>query len=158
MAPIVLTLIQAVILLLLYLFVARAVRAIIRDLRAASQPGPVAPPASQPEPAAPGGPAGARGQPRELVVRSPEGRTRVVSLNSTGDIVLGRGRSSTVELGDSYASERHARVYRDRGEWLVADLGSTNGTFLNRARVTRPTRIAPGDQLGLGQTTVEVRS
>lgn len=162
MAPIVLTLIQALLLLLLYLFVARAVRAIVRDLRAATAPAPTssgpAHAAQAPPAAAPVGRGGGRGQPTELVVHSPEGRSRVVSLNSTGDIVLGRGRNTTVALDDTYASERHARIYRDRGEWVVADLGSTNGTFLNRSRVTRPTRISPGDQVGIGQTTVEVRS
>lgn len=160
MTPIVLTLIQALLLLLLYLFVARAVRAVLRDLRAATAPAPTSPGAASGAPAPPvqSRDAGARGQPTELVVHSPEGRSRVVSLNSAGDIVLGRGRNTTVALGDSYASERHARIYRDRGEWLVADLGSTNGTFLNQSRVTRPTRLSPGDQVGIGQTTVEVRS
>ena len=40
---------------------------------------------------------------------------------------------------------------------MVADLKSTNGTFLNRVKVTSPAQIAAGDQLGIGKTIVEVR-
>lgn len=165
MAPILLTLLQAVLLLLLYLFVARAVRAVIRDMRAS-------PPAPSPAGAPPGAArhagaaqgAGApvardtshRPAPSELVVHAPQGQPEVVRLD-TGDVTFGRGRDATVRLSDSFASERHARVYRDRGQWLVTDLGSTNGTFLNRTKVTGPTPIAAGDQLGIGETTVEVR-
>lgn len=54
-------------------------------------------------------------------------------------------------------SERHARVYREGDEWLVSDLGSTNGTLLNQVKVTSPTPIAAGDQLRIGKTVIEVR-
>jgi pSer/pThr/pTyr-binding forkhead associated (FHA) protein len=48
-------------------------------------------------------------------------------------------------------------VFHDGRHWVVEDLGSTNGTFLNRVKVTSPTPIAAGDQLGIGKTIVEVR-
>jgi hypothetical protein len=165
-----LTLLQAGFLLLLYLFLARAVRMVWRDVVrgrppavptqapvAAARPsegGPAAPsPAAAPAAPVPPQPQG--GAPAELVVHT-EGRPRVVRLEG-GDVVFGRAADATVPLSDQYVSERHARVYQHDGEWLVDDLGSTNGTFLNQARVTTPTPINAGDQLGIGETVVQVR-
>jgi pSer/pThr/pTyr-binding forkhead associated (FHA) protein len=159
MAPIVLTLVQAAFLLLLYLFVARAVRAIVRDLR----PAPVGAPAPAAAPASGGRRRGGKRQerakeraPRELVVHMPEARPRVLALDGR-DVTFGRSETSTVILTDGYASERHARVFREGGTWYVDDAGSTNGTFRNQARVSGPTPLNAGDQLTIGKTVVEVR-
>jgi pSer/pThr/pTyr-binding forkhead associated (FHA) protein len=51
----------------------------------------------------------------------------------------------------------HARLYAKDGAWFVEDLGSTNGTYLNRMKVTAPSPIAPGDQVRVGKTVLEVR-
>ncbi len=56
-----------------------------------------------------------------------------------------------------YVSDEHAEILPDDGGWAVRDLGSTNGTFLNGAKVTQPTPLATGDQIRLGKTRVEVR-
>lgn len=168
MPPIVLTALQGLLLLLLYIFVARAVRAVVRDLRA-PRPAPARAPAASsggatrpqqqgaPRPqAAPAGGRDQRSSPGELVVHTANGRPKVLRLDRE-EVTFGRADSSTVPLGDPYVSDRHARVYRDGSRWLVADLGSTNGTFLNQHKVTRPTPISAGDQLGIGKTRVEVR-
>jgi pSer/pThr/pTyr-binding forkhead associated (FHA) protein len=60
-------------------------------------------------------------------------------------------------LEDVYVSDEHAEILPDDGGWSVRDLGSTNGTFLNGAKIHRPTPLAVGDQLRLGKTRVEVR-
>ena len=168
MPPIVFTLLQGLFLLLLYIFVARAVRAVVRDVAAtpAAQPARTAPAASRPAASAgatKGGQKGAgtqerpkRIEPRQLVVHSPEGRPQVLTLDGS-EITFGRGDQASVPLGDPYTSDRHARVYHDGRRWLVSDLGSTNGTFVNQVKVTAPTPIAAGDQLGIGRTVVEVR-
>lgn len=158
MPPLVLTLLQGLFLVLLYLFVARAVRAVLRDLSAAQ---PERAPARAPAPRRPAAPTARRerrprGRPAELVVHGPQGRPRVVRLDS-GDVTFGRSEAATVMLVDAYVSDRHARVFQDGDDWLVADLGSTNGTYLNQVKVTTPTPIAAGDQLAMGKTTVEVR-
>jgi pSer/pThr/pTyr-binding forkhead associated (FHA) protein len=158
-APIVLPILQGLFLVLLYLFVWRIARAIIRDLRAAGQPArqPAPPRASPPERPRRPAPAPVRSQPRELVIHRAGSPPRVLPLNGS-EITFGRAAPATVVLDDPYVSDRHARItHEGSAGWVVTDLGSTNGTFLNQVKVTRPTPIAPGDQLGIGKTTVEVR-
>ena len=157
MPPIILWLLQGFFLLLLYIFVWRAVRAVVRDLRS-STAGPRRPPRTERAKAAPSSPAPSsrRASPSQLVVHVPDGRPRVVDLGNDA-VLFGRSPSSTVRLEDPYVSDDHARIYRADGSWMVADLKSTNGTFLNRVKVTAPTQIAAGDQLGIGKTIVEVR-
>jgi hypothetical protein len=170
--PIILTLLQALFLLLLYVFVARAVRAVVRDIRSSSQPAPASPPIRQlqhsalpmPAPAVPprsrlpsrSRARHSRARPSELVVHRPEGRPSVVTLNGA-EVSFGRSSDSTVVLDDPYVSDRHARVYLEGDDWLISDLGSTNGTLLNQTKVTVPTPIAAGDQVRIGRTVVEVR-
>jgi len=157
--PVILTLLQALFLLLLYVFVGRAVRAIVRDLSPAG-----ATPAGRlrsPRPAtAPRRRAESRQEPRELVVHLPGVAPRVIPLDDqlegTG-VTFGRAPDVTVQLDDPYTSDRHARVYRTEEGWVLADLGSTNGTFRNKAKVTAPVALAAGDQLAIGKTVVEVR-
>ena len=73
-------------------------------------------------------------------------------------ITLGRAHDSTIVLDDDYASSRHARIYPDRdGQWIVEDLGSTNGTYLDRTRLTTPTPVPLGAPIRIGKTVIELR-
>jgi pSer/pThr/pTyr-binding forkhead associated (FHA) protein len=159
MPPVVLLALQGVFLVLLYLFLARAVRAVVVDVlgpksgrRGAGQRRPErpAPPPEREREQKP------RSRPRELVVHTPGGKPQVVALDG-GQVTLGRDAKQTVPLDDAYVSEHHARVYADGDEWFVADVGSTNGTYLNKSRLTRDSLLSAGDQMGLGKTVVEVR-
>lgn len=155
MPPIVFAVLQGLFLLLLYLFVARAVRWVWRDISAPAQAAVA--PAPRQGAARRSGATPKKGRPpRELVIHTPQSRPRVVRLEAH-DVTFGRSGTSTVTLDDPYISDHHARVFLRDGEWCIADLGSTNGTFVNQVKVTAPTPIAPGDQLGIGKTTVEVR-
>jgi pSer/pThr/pTyr-binding forkhead associated (FHA) protein len=51
----------------------------------------------------------------------------------------------------------HARIFSRDGSWWLEDLGSTNGTYINRSRVAVPTAIGPGDEVRMGKATLELR-
>lgn len=156
MPPIVFTLVQGLFLVLLYLFVARAVRWVWRDVTAPARAAAAAAAPVKRRGSAPSSKKKSRVLPGELVIHTPQGRPRVVRLDAH-DVTFGRADSSTVILDDPYISDHHARVFLSDGQWCIADLGSTNGTFLNQVKVTAATPIAAGDQLGIGKTTVQVR-
>jgi pSer/pThr/pTyr-binding forkhead associated (FHA) protein len=157
MPPIFLLAVKVAFLVLLYLFVARAVRAVVLDVfgpraeRRRPRSRPTAP--SRPVPrTGPGRPA--RRQPRELVVAD-EGGRRTVPLN--GSMTVGRAATCDVVLADTYVSNVHARIYERDGGWWLEDLGSTNGTYVNRTRVSTPTAVGPGDEIRMGKATLELR-
>jgi pSer/pThr/pTyr-binding forkhead associated (FHA) protein len=73
------------------------------------------------------------------------------------DLVLGREAAGPGLLqGDTQASRRHARIYRAQGALAIEDLGSTNGTYVNNARLTGPQWLQPGDQVQIGTTLARV--
>jgi hypothetical protein len=66
---------------------------------------------------------------------------------------IGREFACDMTLGDDTVSRWHASLERSAGGWLLADLGSTNGTRLNGWRVNRPTVVRPGDMVSFGGVT-----
>lgn len=73
------------------------------------------------------------------------------------EVTIGRAPGCSVALADDdFVSQLHARVYVRDGQPFVEDLGSTNGTFLNQARLTKAMRLRRGDRLQIGQTILEV--
>jgi pSer/pThr/pTyr-binding forkhead associated (FHA) protein len=88
-----------------------------------------------------------------------EGPLKGTELSLSGaPVTLGRGNDCTLVLGDDYASTHHARLVLDGGAWQLEDLGSTNGTYLGRSKVTRPTAVPLGTPIRIGKTTLELRS
>jgi pSer/pThr/pTyr-binding forkhead associated (FHA) protein len=75
----------------------------------------------------------------------------------TADVTIGRAPDSTIVLDDDYASNQHSRMSLLNGTWVVSDLGSTNGTWIDRQRITGPTPLAVGHQLKVGRTVLELR-
>jgi pSer/pThr/pTyr-binding forkhead associated (FHA) protein len=96
----------------------------------------------------------ARRLPRELVVTD-EGGRRTVPLKDS--LTVGRAATCDVAIRDTYVSNVHARIYQRDGSWWLEDLGSTNGTYINRTRVQQPTVIGPGDEVKIGKATLELR-
>lgn len=149
MPPIVLTTLKFLFLALLYLFIARAIRVIYLDLV-----GPRVPKGRAPRPAQ--SQRARRGIPRAIAITEPDKPVRTMTLDGA-EISFGRADVCTVQLDDTYVSTQHARLFSKEGSWFVEDLGSTNGTYLNRVKVTAPSPLAIGDEVRVGKTIVEVR-
>lgn len=146
-------------LLLLWLFVFGTVRVIRADLRATSRPRVGVPPirranrkratATTPAPATPRGPT-------QLVVTA--GGLAGTRIALTGaPILIGRANDSTLVLTDDYASTRHARITQQGANWLVEDLGSTNGTWVGQHKLVGPMILDSGVAVRIGTTALELR-
>jgi pSer/pThr/pTyr-binding forkhead associated (FHA) protein len=154
-----LTIIRVAFLAVLWLFVIAAIGVVRTDLLG----GPStarrgrARQAQAPRQGRPARPARAgRGSPRVLVVTG--GALKGTSLDlSQQQITLGRANDATLVLNDDYASSRHARIFPQDGQWIVEDLGSTNGTYLDRQKVTRPMPVPLGVPIRIGKTVLELR-
>ena len=78
-------------------------------------------------------------------------------LNLDGQqITIGRANDATLVLTDDYASTRHARLFPQDGQWIVEDLGSTNGTYLDRQKVTQPVAVPVGVPIRLITSSADV--
>ena len=145
-------------LVLLYLFIWSVVRSVTRDLRSAPQESIVL---SAQE-------ANELRSRYEPVVQTPVARMLVLDspalqVGSTVELKaptrLGRGGENAIRLdGDDFVSTRHALLEpRPDGLW-VEDVGSTNGTFVNGARVTTARLLTEGDIVRIGQTDLRVEA
>jgi hypothetical protein len=94
--------------------------------------------------------------PRKLAVIEGELSGTVIPLGNS-PITVGRAADSTLVLKDDYASSRHARFFPSDGQWIVEDLGSTNGTWIDRTRITGPTVLRVGAKVRVGRTTLQLQ-
>ncbi|MBQ0922382.1 MULTISPECIES: FHA domain-containing protein FhaB/FipA [Saccharopolyspora] len=153
MPELVIQLTRAGFLALLWLFVLAALRVVRSDLYSASGMRVPMPGASR----APGKARGKSKAPRQMVVTHGALAGTRISLDGR-PILIGRADDSTLVLDDDYASTRHARLSLRGSDWYVEDLGSTNGTYLDRAKVTGPTKVPLGVPIRIGKTVIELRS
>jgi pSer/pThr/pTyr-binding forkhead associated (FHA) protein len=154
MPPIFLLIVKIAFLIVLYLFVARAVRAVLLDVygpRADKPPGRRRRGRQQ---AAPRPARTSRKMPRELVVNDLDGKRNVPLRDS---VTIGRAASCDLVVSDNYVSNVHARIFAKDGAYWLEDLGSTNGTYVNRGKVSVPVAIGPGDEVRVGKATLELR-
>jgi hypothetical protein len=93
--------------------------------------------------------------PTRLIVTS--GPLKGTSLPLGHGLTIGRSATSNLVLDDEFTSGRHAVIALREGRWYVEDLGSTNGTFIGRRRISAPTAVEPGTTVRVGQTRVELR-
>jgi pSer/pThr/pTyr-binding forkhead associated (FHA) protein len=164
MNPLTLDLIKLAFLAVLWLFVIAAVGVVRTDLfdqpasprrqrRAAKQGARRAAP-PRPAPVRPGG--RSRSAPRQVLVTGGNLAGTAIPL-ADHQITIGRAADATLVLTDDYASTRHARLFPQNGEWIVEDLGSTNGTYLDRQKVTQPMPVPVGVPIRIGKTVLELR-
>jgi pSer/pThr/pTyr-binding forkhead associated (FHA) protein len=71
-------------------------------------------------------------------------------------VIIGRGSDCQIRLDDDYSSTRHARLFLSEGQWWVEDLGSTNGTYLDGQRVSRPVPSEIVGSIRIGRTTLNI--
>jgi FHA domain len=144
----------------LYLFLLWVARSALKDLR---RPGVETVQQAQPQPQPPPDATGLHPASRGLV--SPEGGgipllrvDRAVGLEAGSafelvhEVVLGRGAGADIQLEDTFASSRHARIARQGSVMVLEDLGSTNGTFLNGEPLRGPQPLHHGDRIRIGDT------
>ncbi len=145
-------------LVLLYLFIWAVVRSATRDLRVAPQESIVLSAHEAEALRAQVAPATAVPSVRLLVLTS-TALTPGSVLEVTAPTRVGRGADNAVQLdGDDFVSSRHAVLEpRPDGLW-VEDAGSTNGTFVNGARVTTARLLHAGDIVRIGQTDLQVEA
>jgi phosphoserine phosphatase RsbU/P len=94
-------------------------------------------------------------RPRELLIHTPDGKTRTLPLDRDRFTV---GRSSASELcypEDAGLSRQHLAIEKSGDSWVVRDLKSKNGTFVNGARITEPHLLGPDDRVTAGHLTIE---
>ena len=129
-------------LLLLYLFIWRIVRTASRDLRLPQESFVLAP-----EQAA-GLLGGSKPVNTGRLVFS-DGRNRGIDSRT---LLVGRSADNDIPLDDDFASARHARLEPRRDGVWISDAGSTNGTYVNGAKLSKPQRLKPGDVIRVGNT------
>ncbi|WP_084962679.1 FHA domain-containing protein FhaB/FipA [Thermoactinospora rubra] len=154
MSELTLLLIRLAFLAVLWFFVIAAVGVIRTDLFG-SRTAPATAPRKAAKPSRPAAKP-KKGEPRQLVVTGGPLQGTTITL-SESPITIGRAADATLVVNDDYASSRHARLFPQDGQWIVEDLGSTNGTYLDRSKVTRPTPVPLGVPIRVGKTVIELR-
>lgn len=148
MPAIVLDVLKYLFILLIFLFLARAVRAMLMEIA-----GPRSARAQTARPAAvkarPGKP------PERLTLFQSDGKSKTFDIGD--ELMIGRDAKCQVILEDTYASQIHARVFAKDEGVFIEDMGSTNGTYLNRKKVTSALSVARGDRVRIGKTEMEFK-
>lgn len=148
MPALVLDVLKYVFLAILYIFMARAVRAVYAELH----------PDRRQRVAQPSRPATSRPKavPRKAVVIEGE-QLKGKSFDLGEELTIGRSDKCRVVLNDSYVSQLHARIFGKNGVQMVEDLGSTNGTYVNQRRISAPVEVHRGDRIKIGKTVLELK-
>ena len=145
-----LNLLKLFLLLLLYLFFLRVLRAVWTEIK-----GPKKVEASPRRATREAKRVERKAAPVHLAILEPaaqKGRTYPLAE----ELTVGRAAGCQITVDDTYASQLHARVFSREGQLFVEDLGSTNGTYLNKQKVQGPQVMRRGDRLQVGNTVMEL--
>lgn len=157
MADLIVTLLKVAFVAVLWLFVLLVANVIRSDLFRTAPVGPrergrVSAPARLPEPRKRG-----RNEAKVLAIDTgPQAGTRLALVD---EFRIGRSAECALILDDDYVSGDHASLARrPNGDWVLTDLGSTNGTFVNEVRVVTPTVVTASDSLRIGRTQMRLET
>jgi hypothetical protein len=95
---------------------------------------------------------GVAGSSSRLIVEQGGGLEPGASFSVGAGLTIGRAASSEIQIDDTYASGRHARVFDREGRVYVEDMDSTNGTYVNGRRVSVQERLRTDDRIQIGDT------
>jgi pSer/pThr/pTyr-binding forkhead associated (FHA) protein len=147
MPELILAILKYLFLLLIFIFLARAVRAMYLEVAGTR--------------AAPGRddaearPRAAAKPPEHVTVVGADGKPRTFDLDE--ELIIGRADKCHIVITDPYASQVHARIFGRANGIFIEDMGSTNGTYLNKKRVGSPLAVNRGDRARIGKTSLEFR-
>lgn len=96
-------------------------------------------------------------KPTKLLVTAGDKTGLEIALSGR-QLAIGRAGDSDLVIDDEYASTHHAKLVFINGDWMIQDLDSTNGTFLDGQKVATPMVVAMNTQVRVGQTTFELRA
>lgn len=162
MSELTLFLLRLVFLGLLWAFVFAIVYALRTDLfgpprRRVEEDRPTQVPASKPvQPAAPKASTNSGIASRVLITAGPKEGLEL-ELAPEEQFTIGRSGDSTLVIRDEVTSTHHARLMLWNDQWMIQDLDSTNGTFVDGKRVTIPTPVGLNTPVTVGKTTFELR-
>jgi pSer/pThr/pTyr-binding forkhead associated (FHA) protein len=89
----------------------------------------------------------------QFVMRSGPNTGKVYPLE-TPEIIIGRDATNNIPINDAEVSRKHAKLILQSSAYVIQDLGSTNGTFINGQRITASQVLKPGDKVTLGENIV----
>lgn len=81
-----------------------------------------------------------------------------ISIDGKKEVLVGRSAGSDLVIGDEFASNMHAKFVHVGPDWVLQDLNSTNGTFLDGKKISTPATIGAGMTIRIGTTTFELRA
>ena len=148
-SPFVIAVLKYAFLALVYFFVYRAIRAASAEVAGRRE--------ARRSPRQEVKAARSRGKAPQMVVVKDDGGRKLATHRLSEPLQIGRAEACHIRLDDTYVSNFHARLYPKNGAWHVEDLGSTNGTYLNRHRVSGSVELQAGDEVRVGKTTLELK-
>lgn len=97
-------------------------------------------------------------EPTQIAIITGRNAGSSMQIDGKKELLIGRAASSDLVIGDEFASSMHAKLVLVGEDWVLQDLNSTNGTFLDGKKVTTPATVGAGMNIRIGTTNFELRA
>lgn len=97
-------------------------------------------------------------EPTQIAIITGRNAGSRMQIDGKKELLIGRAASSDLVIGDEFASSMHAKLVLVGEDWVLQDLNSTNGTFLDGKKVTTPATVRAGMNIRIGTTNFELRA